>query len=81
MIVHVQLFAGARDRVGQGTVSLEMPDDATVQLLRRRLAEALPQLADLLPRTMIAVDQDYAADGVPLHPNSEVAVIPPVSGG
>jgi ThiS family len=35
----------------------------------------------LLSKTMIAVDEEYAADDQVLAAGSRVAVIPPVSGG
>ena len=81
MIVNVQLFAAARDRAGSGVVQLNLPDDATVADLRRQLVAQFPTLVDIVPRAMIAVEADYASDSVPLRSTSEIALIPPVSGG
>ena len=55
--------------------------DRTVADLRAALGERLPALAPLLSTVMIAVDEEYAGDDVPISPGSRLAVIPPVSGG
>jgi molybdopterin converting factor subunit 1 len=75
----VHLFAAAAERVGRSAI--ELPQPATVTALRRLLADNWPSLADLLPRCAVAVNHEYAADDVVLHPGDEIAVIPPVSGG
>ncbi len=81
MTLQVRLFARARDLAGSETVALELSDGATVADLRRRLVEACPALAALLPRCALAVDGEFAADALPLSAGAEVAVLPPVSGG
>ena len=81
MKVHVRLFALARQRAGRPEVVVELPEPATVADLKRALAEAFPELAALASSVMIAVDSEYAGDDQVVSPGSEVAVIPPVSGG
>lgn len=81
MRIDVQLFAGARDQLGRGSVQLELSDNATVADLRHRLATDFPVLADIMQRAMLAVDAEYASDNQKLHSASEIALIPPVSGG
>jgi molybdopterin converting factor subunit 1 len=81
MQVSIQLFAAARDRVGRSSIQVELRDDATVADLRGRLALDYPQLADIVPRAMLAVDTEYARDAQQIRPTSEIALIPPVSGG
>lgn len=81
MILHVRLFARARDLAGADTLRVELPDGATVVDLRRRLTADYPALAGLLQRCAIAVDGDFADDARVLAANAEVAVLPPVSGG
>jgi molybdopterin synthase catalytic subunit len=76
MHVRVRLFAGLRERAGIDELELELPDGATV-------GDALEQLkpvADGVPVVM-AVNREYADAGVALHPDDELALIPPVSGG
>lgn len=81
MRVRVQLFAAARDKAGTSTVELDLPQDATVAVLRSSLVAACPQLRDIAARAMLAIDTDYARDDATVHPSSEIALIPPVSGG
>jgi molybdopterin synthase catalytic subunit len=77
MHVRVRLFAILRDRAG-GTdqLELELPDGAVV-------ADALARmrgLTDGVPVVM-AINHEYAEPQAPLHPDDELALIPPVSGG
>ena len=83
--VRVKLFAVAADRAGtrEATIVLEGgPDGAvTVGAVRSELAVRFPGLADLLDVCALAVNAAYAEEGDPVPDGSEVAVIPPVSGG
>ena len=81
MEVNVKLFAAAREFAGCDEVTLTLPDGASVGQLRSTLEADYPQLSALLPSSMIAVDHDYAGDGAEISAGSEVALIPPVSGG
>ena len=81
MIVRVRLFARAKDLAGTDLVSVELPTNAIVADLRRRLAEQIPSLAPLLQRSALAVNQEFARDDQPLTDDAEVALLPPVSGG
>ena len=57
-------------------MQLELPEGALV-------SDALARLHDLVADTpvVMAVNQEYAAAGDPLHAGDELALIPPVSGG
>jgi molybdopterin converting factor subunit 1 len=81
VLVNVQLFAVARQVAGTSSILLELPETANVADVRRALGDAVPSLAALLPKMMIAVDSEYSEDNRSIVPGSEVAVIPPVSGG
>lgn len=81
MNVRVQLFAAARQMVGQEAVVVNVPDGATVSVLRDALRRQYPQLSSILSASLIAVSCQYARDSMPLSSDSEVALIPPVSGG
>ncbi len=76
VIVRVRLFAALRERAGTDRLELELPDGA-------RVADALAAvdgLAEGLP-LVLAVNREYAAADQVLHPEDELAVVPPVSGG
>jgi molybdopterin converting factor subunit 1 len=81
MTVTVRLFARARELAGGDAVRVTLPAGATVGQMRERLARECPALAGLLPRCVVAVDAEFAEDGMNLRESSEVALIPPVSGG
>jgi molybdopterin synthase catalytic subunit len=76
MHVRVRLFAGLRDRAGAEEIELELPDGASV-------GDALVQLAHVSDgiKVVMAVNREYADADVRLHPDDELALIPPVSGG
>lgn len=74
--MRIRLFAGLRERAGTSEVALELPDGA-------RVADALAQLQHVtgdVPVVM-AVNQEYADEQLPLASGDELALIPPVSGG
>jgi molybdopterin converting factor subunit 1 len=81
MIVHVSLFARARDLAGADVLRVELPDGATVADLRHRIAADCPALSSLLERSALAVANEFAADSLVLSANAEIALLPPVSGG
>jgi len=81
MIIAVKLFARAKDLAGTDVLRVELPEGATVAELRQRLAAQCQALAELLKRSAIGVDGNFAQEGTILHPAAEVAVLPPVSGG
>lgn len=81
MRLEVRLFAGARDRAGTATLTVELPDGATVADLRRRLARDCPALERLLPHSLFAVNDEFAAETVAVPAGASVALLPPVSGG
>lgn len=76
MQVTVRLFAALRERAGVDAIELELPPEA-------RVCDALAEvgwLTDGVP-VLMAVNREYARDSDPLHPDDELALIPPVSGG
>ena len=81
MTVRVKLFAVAKERVNREQVAIEMPDGATVGDLRRAVGTKFPTLASILPHALWAVDAAYANDSTILNEQSDIALIPPVSGG
>ncbi len=81
MKLYVKLFAVVRSWAGADAVELDLPDRATVADLRRAMLERLPQLAQFGPQLRFSVSAEYADDATPILPNSDVACIPPPSGG
>ena len=81
MKVRVKLFAVAKDLAGCDELSVELPAAATIGDLRGAIAIVSPGLARIVPHALWAVGAEYASDTTSLTEQSEVALIPPVSGG
>ena len=79
--VTVRLFAGYRDRVGQRSLSLELPGEATVGFLAGEILRLYPDLTRDPDGLVVAVNDEYRDHGFALEDGDEVALIPPVSGG
>jgi molybdopterin synthase catalytic subunit len=81
MQVNVFLFATLKDLAGQSHLSIQMPEGATVEDVRRALAALYPHLEANLQAAVAAVNREYAFAGDKVGESDEVAFFPPVSGG
>ena len=81
MKVRLLAFASASDAVGASELELELDPGFTIAQLKARLEREHPALAGLWGRIAVAVDGELAADADELEEGSEVALLPPVSGG
>lgn len=79
--IHVLLFAGLREIARAETLPVELDHDATVGDLLAALGRQHPALAPRLGPCRVAVDHVFVDAGTVLGGATEVAVIPPVSGG
>jgi molybdopterin converting factor small subunit len=80
--VNVRLFAHARELAGGESVCVTVSEQATIGELRHALVARFPAAAELLRRSIFAIDSEYVADEVVVPGGSrEIACIPPVSGG
>jgi molybdopterin synthase catalytic subunit len=74
----VRLFGPAAEAVGSRELDLEVPEGTTAAAIRARLAS---RGGPVLERCAVAVDGRPAEPGAAVPPGSEVALLPPVSGG
>ena len=81
MIVRSLFFAQYRDFAGSDEIAVELPDQATVADLVRRLRADGNGLSKLPAIPVVAVNMDYAPLATALRDGDEVAFIPPVAGG
>ena len=81
MNVKVKLFALAAQLAGTNLLEVSLDGGATVADLRRRLTDAVPALAPMMPHLLISINSDYAIEAMTIPPGAEVACFPPVSGG
>jgi len=79
--IRTRLFASFREAVGQGELSLDTPDGATVRQAVEQLRASYPGLGPAVQQAMLAVNQEYVGPEFRLHDGDELALIPPVSGG
>ncbi len=79
--VTVLYFAALRERLGQERETLTLPEATDDRSVLALIGERHPQLAALLAPCRLAVDHAFVRGAIALHDGSEVAVIPPVSGG
>ncbi len=81
MQVRVRLFAAFRERAKASELTYELPEGATAASVLDRLVAEHPDLAGLARSVQYAVDQEFVSGDHPLRNGSEIAFIPPVSGG
>jgi len=80
MKIQLLFFGIATDLVGENSKNFKLAENATVKALKEALINdysALKNMEDFA----IAVNEEYAEDGLVLKENDVVAIIPPVSGG
>lgn len=78
--MQIKLFGIAKDIAKTASFELNDTNVDTVGQLKEQLIRLYPELASL--KTMaVAVNHEYADDEQAINPNSEIALIPPVSGG
>lgn len=81
--ISVLFFARSRELAGTNAVELSVPAGCTVQQLVLLLLSKFPELTELVPSSVLAVNHQYV-DGNSEHQlkeGDEVAFIPPISGG
>jgi molybdopterin synthase sulfur carrier subunit len=81
MTVRVLYFASLRDFAGASGESIDVPDRSDVASLWAALQRSHPRLRELTFRPLAACDMVYASWDRSLAGVSEVAFLPPVSGG
>jgi molybdopterin converting factor subunit 1 len=79
--VTVLLFGPAREAVGCSRTVVELSTPVTAATVVDALSTAHPDLAPLLGRSRLVVNQHYVEPDASIGPDDEVAIIPPVSGG
>ena len=82
MQVTLRLFAGLAEVIGSASLSFHVHESTvTAGKLKELLSASYPDAAQQIRVSLIAVDREYAPDDTLITPSSEVALIPPVSGG
>ncbi|CAI2348882.1 unnamed protein product [Caenorhabditis sp. 36 PRJEB53466] len=81
--VKVLFFGEAHQLAGKREEYIEFPVETNYEEVRATVLEKFPTLTKIEKVMMLAVDQEYAnpEDPIQLERFSEIAVIPPLSGG
>lgn len=81
MRVKLLFFATLRDRLGQKSLEIEIPEGMNVRQLKEFLAERYPVLQESMKSVLVSMNREFAFDETPLRQDAEIAFFPPVSGG
>ncbi len=83
MTFTVRLYASLRDRAGQNSINVELPEGELVTAadLHTAVSTQYPHLQLGLHTAITAVNQEFAAPETHITPSDEIALFPPVSGG
>ena len=79
--IRVLFFAIAGELAGESSIELELSSPATAADAELKLKERYDWLGERLSTYRIAVDETFAEADTPVRDGSELAIIPPVSGG
>ncbi len=77
----ILLFAGLKEAAKTDTISVDVPAEITVAELLAEVEEQIPALRGRARGCRLAIDQAFVGDADPVGQPSELALIPPVSGG
>jgi molybdopterin synthase catalytic subunit len=79
--VRVRLFARYREATGQERLEVDLPEGGTVETAWSAVVGRHPVLSPYRSYTLFAVGHDYVDAEHRLHPDDELCLFPPVSGG
>ncbi|VTS03534.1 MoaD/ThiS family protein [Tuwongella immobilis] len=77
------LFARCRELAGVDSIEIDFPQSVprSVADIRAEVGSRYPMLREMLPRCILAADHRPMLESDSIEPTSELALIPPVSGG
>jgi molybdopterin synthase sulfur carrier subunit len=80
MKLTILAFGVAADIIGNPHIEIEVSEPLTAGLLKELLEQKYPGLKELAS-FLLAVNNEYAEEQLPIRATDEIAMIPPVSGG
>ncbi|MFB2119535.1 MoaD/ThiS family protein [Parapedobacter sp. 2B3] len=80
MDISILAFGIVKEFFGGPAIAWELQGERTVARLKEELEAAYPDMKKLRSY-LVAVNDEYAEDGLVIRPGDEIAIIPPVSGG
>jgi molybdopterin synthase catalytic subunit len=79
--IRVKFFAQCRDLAGTENDELRLPGEPSVKTAMEMINRRYPSMKELTDRSLIAVNEEYAAPETRLSDGDMLAILPPVSGG
>ena len=80
-MITVHFYAGLREKAKVARLSLACKPGMTIKVLRELISRELPEVALLLERSSIAVNDVIVTNEYVLPDGCNIALLPPVSGG
>jgi len=77
----VKLFAISKDIIGKREITLMLPNEISLSMLRERILETYPSLVSLNNQFVLAVNHKIVTEDTMIDNYDEIALLPPVSGG
>ena len=81
MQTKVKLFYHLKERAGTSEVQLEVPDGATIGMVKSTLERQYPQLRTHLDNVMILMNEQIVLEEDTVKDNSMISFLTPVGGG
>jgi molybdopterin synthase sulfur carrier subunit len=81
MRIKLLYFSSIKDKIKRNSEDLELDKAITIGELKGILKEKYKEIAEILDKSMFAVNENYVSEDYQLKDGDTVAVIPPVSGG
>jgi molybdopterin converting factor small subunit len=81
MKIQIKLFAAARELSDRGEIEMEVDDGMQVGEMKIKISGEYPNLKDLILRSAVSLNREFATDDNVICEHDEIALIPPVSGG
>ena len=79
--VSVLYFAQVRDRCGRDSDTITLPTSVTPDTVLTSVIALHPTHELLIQRCRVAINHSFISSAVNIDEHSEIALIPPVSGG
>ena len=79
--ITVKLFAISKDIIGKKEISLVLPNEITIRILREKILQMYPSLDSLSNKFVLAVNHKIVTEDTMINHRDEIALLPPVSGG
>jgi molybdopterin converting factor small subunit len=81
MKVRIHLYAQLRDAAGTQQLELDLPEGARVARLLEQLYVKLPALRAHDKSILVGAGVEFVDRAYVIHPDEEIAIMPPVQGG